>query len=222
MNRCLSCTTCSCRTAQLTTLFDWDADGLVPFAHDLRERFGMRVVLRDPSEALLDYANATTATTTTTATTSAAAVPAPASDDENKTLQTLVELANPRPTSVDDKRSGRKRTKKTPGAAHFDNTVLFKERGKFSYFPEHKSEALKAWFADHILWPYPNASETQELLFETGVTIRQLTNWFSNQRKRHWSAVFPDVIPQSRKAVEVFLIEKYGSINDGAKRLLAL
>jgi len=211
-------------------LFDSDVDELVPFAHDLRERFDMHVALKASFEAPLDHASSEPSLSVqANATTSADAVkteaeaeveavaPVTPNEDENKTLQTLVEMG----TSTDDKPSVRK-TKKTPRSAPFDNSVLFKQRGKFSYFPEHKSEALKAWFADHILWPYPNATQTQELLFETGVTIRQLTNWFSNQRKRHWSSVFPDVVPQSRKAVEVFLIEKYGSTDAGVKRLLSL
>jgi len=221
---------CSCRNAQLFPLFEYDVGDLVPFAHDLRERFDMHVELEASFETPLDHAtsepslsvqaNATTSADAVRTEAEAeveAAAPVTPNEDENKTLQALFEMR----TSKDDKPSGRK-TKKTPRSAPFDKSVLFKQRGKFNYFPEHMSEALKAWFTDHILWPYPNGTETQELLFETGVTIRQLTNWFSNQRKRHWSAVFPNVVPQSRKAVEVFLIEKYGSIDAGVKRLLAL
>lgn len=54
----------------------------------------------------------------------------------------------------------------------------------------HKSarvQILKSWFDEHSQDPYPTPAEKEALAFETGMEIKQIDNWFTNHRKRHWA-----------------------------------
>ena len=52
----------------------------------------------------------------------------------------------------------------------------------------HVIEYLKAWMMhpDHIQNPYPTEEEKAEIIVATGIGKKQLTCWFSNNRKRFW------------------------------------
>ncbi|KAL7466767.1 hypothetical protein ACHAXS_007053 [Conticribra weissflogii] len=39
---------------------------------------------------------------------------------------------------------------------------------------------------EHISHPYPNEEEKAKILADTGINSKQLTTWFSNNRKRFW------------------------------------
>ena len=58
---------------------------------------------------------------------------------------------------------------------------------KYSLSPE-TTEYLKNWMLspDHIDHPYPTEEEKAELMRHCGIDIKQLTNWFVNNRKRIW------------------------------------
>jgi hypothetical protein len=49
-------------------------------------------------------------------------------------------------------------------------------------------EYLKNWMMspDHITHPYPTEQEKAQIMAETGIELKQLTNWFVNNRKRDW------------------------------------
>ena len=49
-------------------------------------------------------------------------------------------------------------------------------------------EYLKAWMMspDHIEHPYPSEDEKSRIMSDTGIELKQLTNWFVNNRKRYW------------------------------------
>ena len=49
-------------------------------------------------------------------------------------------------------------------------------------------EYLKAWMMspDHIEHPYPSEDEKVMIMKDTGIELKQLTNWFVNNRKRYW------------------------------------
>ena len=49
-------------------------------------------------------------------------------------------------------------------------------------------EYLKAWMMspDHIEHPYPSEDEKLRIMSDTGIELKQLTNWFVNNRKRYW------------------------------------
>mmetsp|Transcript_872 Transcript_872/g.1768 ORF Transcript_872/g.1768 Transcript_872/m.1768 type:complete len:276 (-) Transcript_872:243-1070(-) len=52
----------------------------------------------------------------------------------------------------------------------------------------HVIEYLKAWMMhpDHIQNPYPTEEEKAGIIVATGIGKKQLTCWFSNNRKRFW------------------------------------
>lgn len=49
-------------------------------------------------------------------------------------------------------------------------------------------EYLKAWMMspDHIEHPYPSEDEKVMIMKDTEIELKQLTNWFVNNRKRYW------------------------------------
>uniref|UniRef100_A0A9I9D156 Homeobox protein knotted-1-like 3 n=1 Tax=Cucumis melo TaxID=3656 RepID=A0A9I9D156_CUCME len=56
--------------------------------------------------------------------------------------------------------------------------------------PGDTTSVLKAWWQSHSKWPYPTVSMLEEdkakLVQETGLQLKQINNWFINQRKRNW------------------------------------
>ena len=59
---------------------------------------------------------------------------------------------------------------------------------KTSSLPPETVEYLKNWMMspDHITHPYPTEQEKAQIMAETGIELKQLTNWFVNNRKRYW------------------------------------
>ena len=57
-----------------------------------------------------------------------------------------------------------------------------------SSISERTIEYLKAWMMspEHVQNPYPSEEEKDELIAATGIEKKQLTCWFSNNRKRFW------------------------------------
>ncbi|MBA0625939.1 hypothetical protein Godav_003683 [Gossypium davidsonii] len=45
---------------------------------------------------------------------------------------------------------------------------------------------LKAWWQSHSKWPYPTEEDKARLAQKTGLQLKQINNWFINQRKRNW------------------------------------
>ncbi|KAH7420744.1 hypothetical protein KP509_13G020400 [Ceratopteris richardii] len=52
--------------------------------------------------------------------------------------------------------------------------------------PGDTTSVLKAWWHAHSKWPYPTEDEKARLVQETGLQLKQINNWFINQRKRNW------------------------------------
>ncbi|KAK4344434.1 hypothetical protein RND71_037528 [Anisodus tanguticus] len=52
--------------------------------------------------------------------------------------------------------------------------------------PGDTTLALKAWWKSHSKWPYPTEEDKAKLVQETGLQLKQVNNWFINQRKRNW------------------------------------
>jgi len=59
---------------------------------------------------------------------------------------------------------------------------------KSSSLPVETVEYLKNWMMspDHIAHPYPTEQEKALIMEDTGIELKQLTNWFVNNRKRYW------------------------------------
>jgi len=62
------------------------------------------------------------------------------------------------------------------------------KKSSHSSLPAETVEYLKAWMMSpqHISHPYPTDAEKATIMAETGIEIKQLTNWFVNNRKRFW------------------------------------
>ncbi|KAJ7561751.1 hypothetical protein O6H91_03G040000 [Diphasiastrum complanatum] len=55
--------------------------------------------------------------------------------------------------------------------------------------PGDTTSVLKAWWHAHSKWPYPSVEdEKARLVQETGLELKQINNWFINQRKRNWNS----------------------------------
>ncbi|GMJ07749.1 KNOTTED1-like homeobox gene 3 [Hibiscus trionum] len=52
--------------------------------------------------------------------------------------------------------------------------------------PGDTTSVLKAWWQAHSKWPYPTEEDKARLVQETGLQLKQINNWFINQRKRNW------------------------------------
>ncbi|KAI4335611.1 hypothetical protein L6164_014244 [Bauhinia variegata] len=52
--------------------------------------------------------------------------------------------------------------------------------------PGDTTSLLKAWWQTHSKWPYPTEEDKSRLVQETGLQLKQINNWFINQRKRNW------------------------------------
>lgn len=63
-----------------------------------------------------------------------------------------------------------------------------KTKRKSSSLPSETVEYLKAWMmsAEHIAHPYPTELEKLKIMEDTDIELKQLTNWFVNNRKRYW------------------------------------
>eukprot|EP00980_Cylindrotheca_fusiformis_P005463 scaffold1169_cov120-Cylindrotheca_fusiformis.AAC.13 len=59
---------------------------------------------------------------------------------------------------------------------------------KSSSLPTETVEYLKAWMMspEHIAHPYPTEPEKAKIMADTGIELKQLSNWFVNNRKRYW------------------------------------
>ena len=65
----------------------------------------------------------------------------------------------------------------------------------------HAVTVLKKWFhsPEHITNPYPTLEEKRQLMMEAGITNTQLTNWFTNARKRIWKPLMSQGGQEQRK-----------------------
>ncbi|WOL03065.1 homeobox protein knotted-1-like 6 [Canna indica] len=58
-----------------------------------------------------------------------------------------------------------------------------KKKGKL---PKDARQQLLNWWDLHYKWPYPSETQKAALADSTGLDMKQINNWFINQRKRHW------------------------------------
>ncbi|XP_051137710.1 homeobox protein HD1-like [Andrographis paniculata] len=52
--------------------------------------------------------------------------------------------------------------------------------------PGNTTCVLKNWWQQHSKWPYPTEDDKAKLVEQTGLQLKQINNWFINQRKRNW------------------------------------
>ncbi|RZC46763.1 hypothetical protein C5167_039715 [Papaver somniferum] len=52
--------------------------------------------------------------------------------------------------------------------------------------PGDTTSVLKNWWKQHAKWPYLTEDDKAKLVEEIGLQLKQINNWFINQRKRNW------------------------------------
>ncbi|KAI4305767.1 hypothetical protein L6164_029114 [Bauhinia variegata] len=62
----------------------------------------------------------------------------------------------------------------------------FLKKKKNGKLPKEARQQLLEWWSRHYKWPYPTESQKLALAESTGLDLKQINNWFINQRKRHW------------------------------------
>ncbi|PKY02009.1 hypothetical protein P168DRAFT_328997 [Aspergillus campestris IBT 28561] len=55
--------------------------------------------------------------------------------------------------------------------------------------PAEATKVLKSWFYEHQNYPYPNEREREELEQLTGLNKTQISNWFTNSRRRRGTSM---------------------------------
>ena len=79
-------------------------------------------------------------------------------------------------------------------------------------FPKVVTNILRAWLIQHLTRPYPTKDEKKQLCQETGLSIHQVNNWFSNARRR----IIQPMIYQSNLAGPSAGLSRYPSPNPSA------
>nr|AIL50147.1 KNOX1 protein [Dendrocalamus latiflorus] len=69
----------------------------------------------------------------------------------------------------------------------------FSKRKKKGKLPKEARQKLLHWWELHYKWPYPSETEKMALAESTGLDQKQISNWFINQRKRHWKPTSEDM-----------------------------
>ncbi|KAK6922255.1 KNOX1 [Dillenia turbinata] len=62
----------------------------------------------------------------------------------------------------------------------------FSKKKKKGKLPKEARQTLLGWWNLHNKWPYPTEADKMALSQSTGLDQKQINNWFTNQRKRHW------------------------------------
>lgn len=52
--------------------------------------------------------------------------------------------------------------------------------------PREAKEILMKWFGDHVMDPYPKLVDKELLSEKTGLPLKNIENWFINERSRKW------------------------------------
>ena len=86
------------------------------------------------------------------------------------------------------------------------NPTTKKSNGKrkSASLPGETVEYLKAWMMspEHIAHPYPTEQEKVDIMKDTNIELKQLTNWFVNNRKRYWKPRVEARLQQQAQAAQ--------------------
>ncbi|XP_042438321.1 homeobox protein knotted-1-like 13 isoform X1 [Zingiber officinale] len=80
---------------------------------------------------------------------------------------------------------------------------------KAGRLPGDSTSTLKAWWQSHSKWPYPTEDDKTRLVQETGLQLKQINNWFINQRKRNWHSTNPSSSSTLKTKRKRFAINYY-------------
>ena len=74
-----------------------------------------------------------------------------------------------------------------PAAKHKQRSIGAPPQG-FT-FAKEQTQVLQKWFLDHVDHPYIKKADKAMLAHKTGLTTKQITGWFTNNRKRKYQKV---------------------------------
>lgn len=113
----------------------------------------------------------------------------------------------PAPVKRSYSRSHSAPTKSTRAASAGVSSSGIHPNKKKTALSQYAVQYLKNWMLSpaHIEHPYPTEEEKVQIMKTTGIEIKQLTNWFVNNRKRYWK---PKVEEYKRRSSESNLTVK--------------
>jgi hypothetical protein len=87
---------------------------------------------------------------------------------------------------------------------------------------DQSAHVLKAWMLspEHVDYPYPTDAEKVELAAQAGVTLKQLSVWFTNARKRLWIPLRQMLGKPTPSYVDACLQRKVNNVADIVSRIL--
>ncbi|KAK3270890.1 hypothetical protein CYMTET_20734 [Cymbomonas tetramitiformis] len=103
--------------------------------------------------------------------------------------------------------------------AIFDLKDEFLKRKKKGKLPQDAAAALKEWWQQNFVWPYPSDDDKKALADSTSLSLTQVNNWFINQRKRHWLKLFPSRPPTCRDEAKLRLLQQYGTLENVLRKM---
>ncbi len=71
----------------------------------------------------------------------------------------------------------------SPG--HNEKSTIIQRKRKRDNLTEEAKEVMMDWINEHIAHPYPTKEEKEKLSLQTGLTTVQISNWFTNARRRY-------------------------------------
>ena len=73
-------------------------------------------------------------------------------------------------------------------AASSQEAVKVRKAGLRQKLPKTSQAIMVAWLEAHKEYPYPSKQEKDELARDTGLTVKQVSDFTGNWRKRKWKA----------------------------------
>lgn len=64
---------------------------------------------------------------------------------------------------------------------------------------------LKQWYTSNSAWPYPTAEEKVELSHRTGLSVRQISQWFVNTRRRNIDGRPSEILDNNENPISLSL-----------------
>lgn len=124
--------------------------------------------LMSPHHALIHHAPSPSSLSTSTAASSNSSVFAPAINDE------CVAHSSPTTWITSLPSSSRRPSRRSSSGRH---------RSKL---PSRVVGILRAFFIQHVSHPFPCEDQKRELVYRTELSMKQVCDWFTNNRKRYW------------------------------------
>eukprot|EP01017_Pseudomicrothorax_dubius_P026595 TRINITY_DN2983_c0_g1_i3.p1 TRINITY_DN2983_c0_g1~~TRINITY_DN2983_c0_g1_i3.p1 ORF type:complete len:300 (+),score=47.33 TRINITY_DN2983_c0_g1_i3:313-1212(+) len=99
----------------------------------------------------------------------------------------------------------------------FSKDLLDDKKNLCNKLPKKATQILKDWFLNNIHNPYPSPEVKDALTKKTGLSRKQLQNWFTNVRKRYLEPLKKRLIQNDSSGLMTALLNKDGMIEEDLK-----